>query len=778
MQTQYLSCTFAFYWSRQLTLLLLGILLAVPGFAQQNPSSTGSTLTIRISDSLGRPVTGATITQFGKGVVGISDQEGECTLHISKPTRIEVQHLNFLSEKRQVDPASYQSGPLLWSLQSKPNFLDEISITASTLPKELRKIASSVSVLQSNAPELRQIQSIDDALAFIPGVMVDRSRGLTTTGTHTGVILRGTGAANRTLVLKDGVPINDAYTGGVSEWNSLAGNSVERIEVVRGPGSSIYGSSSMGGTINLVTQQPKDKPTVGAAFRYGSMNTYQANLTLGKRFAKRWGIIAFAEYKQTDGYAYMADSLWMDHYQKPKMSLLNVNTKLSYDFDHGGKLMATADFNQQQPVSGTSTIYDDFNTTGNYQIRYQNSSAGFAPDVLVYYNTQNRSSHALDWNPDEEAYSTTNYTSRVPLDSYGMIAKVSHRLWNHDITVGADLRFTEVVSQKRYPEKGEQNFDGRQDFISFFINDDISFTRNLHANLGLRFDHWSNRNGRFFDNLSGEPVEIAYDDARSSVWTPKVGLTYEALPNLRLRSVYATGFRAPGAYYMYNAAPLGSSFRLGNPELKPERMRYSIDFGADFQFLENLELSATIYRSQYSDFLAAVLIDASEVPDYFNPGNLAVRRYINIGKVNLWGLESSVNYRFSPFVSAQASYFHNQSEIIKYQTNPEYEGKEMSDNPRNIYSGAVIYENPMIGHISLWARHTDSYFGDLENTAEKKMNAVTLMDLKLAKEWGPVGINFTINNLTDKRYYGSYTSPTSYYYAPGRTYLIGINYHL
>lgn len=58
------------------------------------------------------------------------------------------------------------------------------------------------------------------------------------------------------------------------------------------------------------------------------------------------------------------------------------------------------------------------------------------------------------------------------------------------------------------------------------------------------------------------------------------------------------------------------------------------------------------------------------------------------------------------------------------------------------------------------------------------MNAVTLMDLKLAKEWGPVGINFTINNLTDKRYYGSYTSPTSYYYAPGRTYLIGINYHL
>lgn len=778
MQKQHLRANLVSYGSKRLFLLLFGILLTATGFAQQDPPRKNIKLLIRLSDSLGRPVTGATITQSGKGTIGVSDQEGEITLNISKPIRITVQHLNFHPEKRYIDPASYSSPSIHWTLQSRPNFLEEISITASTLPQELRKIASSVLVLRSDAPELRQIQSLDDALAFIPGVMVDRGRGLTTTGTHTGVILRGTGAANRTLVLKDGVPINDAYTGGVSEWNSVAASSIERIEVVRGPGSSIYGSSSMGGTINLVTQQPKDKPRIGAGFRYGSMNTYQADVTLGKRLAKRWGVIAFAEYKQTDGYAYLADSLWMDHYQKPKMSLWNINTKLTYDFDQGGKLMATADLNRQHPVSGTSTLYDDVTATGNYQLRYQNASAGLSPDILVYYNTQNRSSRAVDWHPEEAAYNTTNYTSRVPLDAYGMIAKISRRLWNNDITLGADLRFTEVVSQKRYPQKGEQNFHGRQDFISFFLNDDISFTPSLHANLGLRFDHWANRNGHFFDNLSGESIQIAYDDARSSVWTPKVGLTYDVLPHWRLRAVYATGFRAPGAYYMYNAAPLGSSFRLGNPELKPERMRYSLDFGTDFQLVENLELSATIYSSQYSDFLAAVLIEASEVPDYFDPGDLAVRQYINIGRVGLWGLESSVNYRFSPFVSAQASYFHNESEIIKYQTNPEYEGKEMSDNPRNIYSGAVIYDNPDLGHLSLWVRHTDSYFGDLENTPEKKMDAVTLLDLKLAKEWGPWGVNFTVNNLTDKRYYGSYTSPTSYYYAPGRTFFIGINYHL
>jgi len=778
MYYSYLTYAVTLFRFRRFIFLLIGLLSVLIGSAQEGRKQSATEIIVQLKDSSGISVQGASIIQYGKGMVAISDKQGEFRLQVTKPIAIEVQHMNYLLLTESVDPSLNEGKRLQWVLKRKPQFLDAITVTASTLPKELRQIASSVSVLQKGAPELRQIQSIDEALAFIPGVMVDRSRGLTTTGTHTGVILRGTGSANRTLVLKDGVPINDAYTGGISEWNSLAANSIERVEVVRGPGSSIYGSSSMGGTINLVTQLPTDKPILGADFRYGSMNTYQAGIKLGKRFAKRWGAVAFAEYKHTDGYVYLADSLWNDHYQKPKMSLLNVNTKLKYDFDNGATLVATADFNQQEPVSGTATIYKDRTITGNYQLRYQNTQANFAPDVLVYYNLQNRSSNALNWHAADNAFNETNYTSRVPLDTYGMIAKLSHRVWYNDITLGADLRFTEVVSRKNYPKKGDQNFTGRQDFISFFLNDDISFTQKLHANLGLRFDHWSNSKGHFTDNISGDEVVINYDDASSSVLTPKLGITYDLLTNLRLRSVYATGFRAPSAYYMYNATPLGSSFRLGNPELKPERMRYSIDFGADFQLSDKLELSATIYSSQYSDFLAAVLIDASQVPSYFDPGNLPVRQYINIGKVDLWGLESSAKYNFSPFLSAQASYFHNQSEIKKYETNPEYEGKQMSDNPRNIYSGALIYNNPRIGHISLWGRHTGSFFGDLENTDEKKMDAVGLLDLKLAKNIGPLGVNVTINNLFNKLYYGSYTSPTSYYYAPGRTFFLGVNYQL
>jgi len=141
-------------------------------------------------------------------------------------------------------------------------------------------------------------------------------------------------------------------------------------------------------------------------------------------------------------------------------------------------------------------------------------------------------------------------------------------------------------------------------------------------------------------------------------------------------------------------------------------------------------------------------------------------------------LESSLKYQVSPSLSVQGSYFHNQSKIKRYETNPGYEGKQMNDNPNNIYSGAIIYDNPKIGQASFWARHSSSYFGDLENTEEKRMDAVSLFDLKLARQIGPVGLNFTVNNLFDKQYYGTYSSPTSYYFTPGRTLLLGINYQL
>ncbi|GAA4439406.1 ligand-gated channel protein [Ravibacter arvi] len=622
------------------------------------------------------------------------------------------------------------------------------------------------------------MQTIDDALQFIPGVTIDRNRGLTTTGTHTAVTMRGTGSANRTLILKDGIPINDAYTGGVSEWNSMATGSIARIEVVRGPGSAIHGSNSMGGTINLVTASPTEKPTLGVDLRYGSMNTLQAGVKAGKAFKSGFGIMVSGEYKKTDGYRYMADSLWRDYFKTPSMELFNVNTKLVYQIDPASKLEAVVDHHLQMPLSGTSTIYDDKTTITNSLLRYIAGKGAVNIEATGYINTQLRVSDANQWNNVDKAYSKDNYDSRTPVDIYGFIGKVSRSFGSHLITTGADLRYTSASTRRFNYGSGYQNFSGGQNFLSFFINDDLKIGSKVNVNVGVRYDNWQNLNGRLFDSTSGEEIHLEYDKASASVWSPKVGVVYQASQKLRFRTQFAQGFRAPAIYDLYISGPLGSSFfRLGNPDLKPERMVYSVELGSDL-YLGNIELTLTGYLSQYRDFAERVEVDASKLPSYLDPGGLPVRQFTNIGQVNLGGIESSLRYLLTKHFTLIGSYFYNHSRIAKYETNPDYVGNEMNGNPRHTVSGGLVFDLPAKLYAAIWVRSTSKSFGNLENSANRVMAPVTTADLKVSYQLKRFTLNANALNLLDKLYFGSYTSPTSYQYAPRRSVNLGISFSL
>ncbi len=775
-----------FYFMRSIVYLLKSklfntvVLFALlSGFTVQAQNPATGVLSGELTDNTHAPVAGVNVFTKDGRFSAISDSAGHYQLNLPAGNfRIAFSHLAF-GKTEQTFTIS-ESGATDGSLQlnGSVNQLDAITVTGSAMPAELRTIASSISILKATDPEMQQIQTIDDALNFIPGLSVGRSRGLTTTGTHTSVTLRGTGASNRTLILKDGVPINDAYTGGVSEWNSTATGSIASIEVVRGPGSSIYGSNSMGGTINLVTEVPTESPTLGVDLRYGSMNTLQAGAKAGKTFKNGFGIIAFAAYKKTDGYQYMADSLWQNYFQKPAMELLNINTKISYQINPDSKLEAIMDHHLQKPVSGTTIIYDDKSVTNNYLLRYIGKNTAFSYSATAYYNRNDRASTALRWNSAESQFNTPYYTSAVPIAIYGFIGKINKNFKNHSVTVGADIRLTRSASEKFYEGQGNQNFSGNQNFTSFFINDEVALGSAVNLNAGLRYDNWQNVNGRFFDNMTGKDITIAYTKASSNVLSPKIGLVYRPTRQVRFRSQYAMGFKAPSSYYMYNSAPLGSSFRLGNPNLKPERMVYSVDLGVDFYVSNDLELSATYYTSRYKDFNESILIAASDVPAYFDPAGLPVRQYTNIGKVRLNGLETSLRYKFHPHFTLIGSYFHNRSKIISYQPNPSYEGKEMDGNPHHTVSGGLVYDHPKIIHAGIWARHTGKSFGDLENTENLVMAPVSVLDLKVAKQIGKFAVTANVLNLLDKRYYGSYTSAASYYYAPGRSVNMGFSYSL
>lgn len=154
--------------------------------------------------------------------------------------------------------------------------LPETVVTATRTPTPSAQIGSSISVITGAELERRQITFVSDGLRYIPGVAVNRTSGF---GSLTAVRIRGA-EANQTLVLIDGVKVNDPALGSEFDFGNLLTSDIERIEVLRGPQSVLYGSDAVGGVINIITKRGKAGPRVTASTEYGSFDTYQSTATV------------------------------------------------------------------------------------------------------------------------------------------------------------------------------------------------------------------------------------------------------------------------------------------------------------------------------------------------------------------------------------------------------------------------------------------------------------------------------------------------------------------
>lgn len=647
---------------------------------------------------------------------------------------------------------------------------------------DVRKVPVSVSIVKKSDPEFRTITTIDDVLSRIPGVYVDRSRGLSTTGGHTKVSLRGVGTTDRTLILKDGIPLNNSYTGGVSIWNSLSFNTIAQVEVVRGAVSSLYGSNAMGGVINMITEKPTEKLLLDAGIKYGSLNMMVADFKVGKRLQNGLGFVASAEYKQTDGYVFMHDTLWKDHYHKPANKLFNANLKTDYHFQNSDMIEFSFDLFSEHSDTGTSTIYDAHSTGENFLLRYKTFTRKVNFDITAYTNFSRNRTDSKKWNAKSGAFDKNYYISTVPFSEKGIVGKANHRFAFNNVTLGVDARLYDLQSEHQYHEKGISSYSGRQVFASLFVNDEITVTDHLNISAGVRYDYWKNMKGKFFDDTSKKEIDIDYPARQSTVFSPKLGLVYRPVEMLRLRTSFSTGFKAPSLYSLYRSAPHGvHTFDLGNPDLKPEKMKYSFEVGADLRIDRTFELSATCYQSQFKDFQGRRNIDKSALPSYFIPGEgVVVRQSINIGQVRLRGVETSVRYALNDCFKAVGTYTWSKSKILEYEIDKEVIGKELQNSPNHLANIGVLFDHPKLFALNVWYKYTGSRYTDMKNKEEKRIDGYGLVNMSIAKSFlhNRITAYLSVDNLFNKRYYGYYSSSKNYYYGPSRSLMGGLTFKL
>ncbi len=151
--------------------------------------------------------------------------------------------------------------------------MNEIVVTATRLPTQRLRVGSSTTVITSEDIARKQLRTVPQALQTVPGLHVVQSGGA---GQQTSVFMRGANS-NQTLVLIDGIEANDPGSpAGAMDFSNLLVDNIERIEVVRGPQSTLYGSDAIGGVIHIITRKGKGKPTGTARAEGGSHETYNA----------------------------------------------------------------------------------------------------------------------------------------------------------------------------------------------------------------------------------------------------------------------------------------------------------------------------------------------------------------------------------------------------------------------------------------------------------------------------------------------------------------------
>ncbi len=188
-----------------------------------------------------------------------------------------------------------------------------IVVTANRSAQSIDKVGQSITVLDSAEIERRQTQAVADILRTVPGVTIVRNGGI---GTSTFVSIRGA-ESDQTVALVDGIKLNDPSSpgGGFNFGNLLVGN-IERIEVLRGPSSVLWGSQAIGGVVNMITRQPTEQLSVNLRGEYGYRDTGQLvgnvsgkagplSASIGAGYFRTDGISAFSEARggtEKDGY--------------------------------------------------------------------------------------------------------------------------------------------------------------------------------------------------------------------------------------------------------------------------------------------------------------------------------------------------------------------------------------------------------------------------------------------------------------------------------------------
>ncbi len=576
-----------------------------------------------------------------------------------------------------------------------------VTVTATRTPREVESLTGSADLVTREDLDLKGARTLDEALKEFPGVdVVGDARYGQEVRLNTRGVTSGYGT-QRTLVLLDGRPLTDEYLGNVDLAQYPLG-AMSRVELVRGPASSVYGSNALGGVVNLIPRRGGARPRTELFSEGGSFGSGRLAFSHGTMF----GPVDFflgVEGSRTKGY--------LRNSRRDRLDWQGTGGFLNLGLDREAyevRLYASA-----FGAKGTDEDFDrdlDRNSQ-DLKFTWRIDPAEEAVAVLRLYRSQ--LDQTLDWF-DRPA---TDFSQ----DSYGAVTSLTWRVQAaHLVTGGLELR-TEAADVT----EAAGDVDERDRMWAVFLQDEIRVTDDLSVVAGLRYD---DRSG-----VSGE-----------TSW--RLGANWKVAAGTTLRGAVGRAFRFPtiSDRFLPNTQYFFMTFE-GNPDLDPEQL-LSGELGVTQRLAEGITADLTGYASSFKDFWDFVLDDDG----VFRPQNIA--------RVRIYGAELGAEAELGAGFSARAQYSYTDARYVRFPglldatgSPVDVRGNRLDDNVRHRGSITVIWRHPAGHTVRLSVLASGNRPTDPENTREGTLHAYYVADLEAAAaltEWATATLD--VRNLLNR----------------------------
>lgn len=620
-----------------------------------------------------------------------------------------------------------------------------LTVTATRTPRTWRNIPSAVSVL--GEPELAQSPAItvDDALRRIPSFsLFRRSSSLVAHPTSQGVSLRGIGPSgvSRTLVLWDGTPLNDPF-GGWVYWSQLDKSSLERIEVVPGGGSSLYGSSALGGVIQAFSKAPP-APRLELDLRGGSLGTARADL-LGSVGGERWSGLVSGSFFHTDGFHLVAPDDRGPVDVPAKSRAYAVRAAAFYRPRQGAQGTLRLEHFGEDRGNGTRLRENATDATRVRALYRRKDDRGSEWQLGAYGLTQTFDS-SFTAVPSHRRLEFLTREQQVPSRSAGGSLQWTGPLGQrHLVTSGVDWQWVRGHSRETGYRSGmpaqSQVLGGHQQLGGVYLQDLVALAPRWQVQLGARLDGWFNHDA-VRDQVplpSGTSTVLEFPRRGGGMLSPRGGVSYHATESLTFRGAVYRSFRAPTLNELYRGFRVGNVVTLPNENLRPETLR-GAEAGVDW-YGARVRGRLTAFWNGLSQAISNITLETT-------PG-LITRQRQNVGRVNARGLDADLELRLNRDWRLRGGYLLADSTFGRFPENPGVESNRLPQVPRHRLTASLSYAPPGVFNAFLMARFAGLQFDDDRNL--RPLAKSTLLDLHLSRRvHRNLVLTLAVENLLDR----------------------------